>query len=483
MQRTWLYDQINQVLTAQGSALATNQQLIRKFKDALLAIPGATVSGSSDAVYAADGLDGVDRWDANGDLVFDLPVNGRSWFVIAFAGMGGAQLLIDLRYVTTVGTDPAFDPGLVSWAMSWSPSGAFTEDSDDARYNEVTAPDADATNPIVLWMTNDDVNDDKATVMHVVYTDDGSEFRSVWNRWLRAAMSAYYPQGDPAVFVSAGIVDDPPSGWAGPHTMLTATSSGASTNAMSMYMLADEAATCGSRLAEANTPYGALLGCEAVANASYPYPPRYGVDVFSAKYGLFPVSVRVARDGAGSATSGFAGVLSDTFYAGSDPDTSYGKIKTRYTLANGDKFLQWNMLAIPWGNNVLHIDGGGAVAITEVSGEIQCGCGTIGGTPPVVSNLIPADGDPILPNTPIQFDITDEDGFAFIMPLIILDPYRLPEVVHNNVDFEPLYLEGGSTRVAITNGYRYTLRRKGGWTTQPLLVIRAIDVHGAVYTE
>lgn len=102
------------------------------------------------------------------------------------------------------------------------------------------------------------------------------------------------------------------------------------------------------------------------------------------------------------------------------------------------------------------------------------------GSPPVVSNVSPPSGQPILPDTPLQFDITDADGFVLIIPMIMLDPYRLPEPVTDNLTaFTPLYV--ASTRVAITDGFRYTLRRKGGWTTQPELVIWAVDINGTIY--
>lgn len=100
---------------------------------------------------------------------------------------------------------------------------------------------------------------------------------------------------------------------------------------------------------------------------------------------------------------------------------------------------------------------------------------------PVVSNLEPPNGTPILPTTPIQFDITDPDGFLLIIPMISMNPFTLPEPTHNTENFEPLYENGGSTRVSIPSGFRYTLRRVGGWYATPKLIIWAVDITGAIW--
>jgi hypothetical protein len=97
----------------------------------------------------------------------------------------------------------------------------------------------------------------------------------------------------------------------------------------------------------------------------------------------------------------------------------------------------------------------------------------------VVSNVAPVPPLPVLPQDAIQFDITSPPGFALILPMISLNPFTVPEPVHNSVDFEPLY-EQGSTRTVITDGFRYTIRRKGGWYAQPNLIIYAVDVDGGV---
>jgi len=106
---------------------------------------------------------------------------------------------------------------------------------------------------------------------------------------------------------------------------------------------------------------------------------------------------------------------------------------------------------------------------------IDPGVGTI-----TVSNVAPVPLQPVLPQDAIQFDITTPVGFALILPTISLNPFTVPEIVHDGTDFVPLYIEG-STRVAIVDGYRYTIRRKRGWYAQPNLIIHAVDAAGGVW--
>lgn len=104
--------------------------------------------------------------------------------------------------------------------------------------------------------------------------------------------------------------------------------------------------------------------------------------------------------------------------------------------------------------------------------------GTVGAI--VVSNIEPVPLLPVLPQDAIQFDITSPPGFALILPMISLNPFTVPEPVHDFENFEPLYAQR-SSRTMIPNGFRYTIRRKGGWYAQPHLIIYAVDVTGTVW--
>jgi hypothetical protein len=127
-----------------------------------------------------------------------------------------------------------------------------------------------------------------------------------------------------------------------------------------------------------------------------------------------------------------------------------------------------------------------------LSGGLLPGAGILGlgGDPetadPTLDNITPTPGELIRPDTPIVFDITGPRPFVLIIPMIIIDPFRVPEPTHDNDNFEPLY-EDESTRVAIVHaisgddGYRYSLMRRGGWTTEPRLRVYAVDDRGNMF--
>jgi hypothetical protein len=104
-----------------------------------------------------------------------------------------------------------------------------------------------------------------------------------------------------------------------------------------------------------------------------------------------------------------------------------------------------------------------------------------------MTNLSPANGTPIGPATPLQFDIDHPDGWAIIIPMISLNDFAVPEptargIIDADFAFEPPYHDGGSTRVLVSgNKYRYTLRRKGGWTSTPRLMLWAVGANGEVW--
>jgi hypothetical protein len=104
-------------------------------------------------------------------------------------------------------------------------------------------------------------------------------------------------------------------------------------------------------------------------------------------------------------------------------------------------------------------------------------------TAPVIDNFDPAVGSEIARTDPIQFDVTDdsEEEFAFIS-IIVRYTDGVTENIYNGSGFSPRFLVG-SAKVAITGGYRFTIRRTGGWLNTPIIMtITAIDSSGNVGT-
>lgn len=97
---------------------------------------------------------------------------------------------------------------------------------------------------------------------------------------------------------------------------------------------------------------------------------------------------------------------------------------------------------------------------------------------PVVSNVSPADGATLKSDTAIQFDVTDDSGSlsaVFISARYVSSGEH--EVVHDGDQFATRFV-ALSTRTSISGGYRYTLRRSGGWPAAPNLLVKALDASG-----
>lgn len=97
--------------------------------------------------------------------------------------------------------------------------------------------------------------------------------------------------------------------------------------------------------------------------------------------------------------------------------------------------------------------------------------------PPVVSNVTPAAGVALARTDPIFFDVTD-DASAFRRIIVVADfADGSSEVVHDGDNFAARYA-ATSGREPITDGFRYRIRRTGGWPYGPSIRAFAIDVAG-----
>jgi len=97
---------------------------------------------------------------------------------------------------------------------------------------------------------------------------------------------------------------------------------------------------------------------------------------------------------------------------------------------------------------------------------------------PVVSNVTPASGTPVDENDPLGFDVTDDSNVFRQTLLHARYPSKSTwEVIHDGIAFAPVFA-AGSTRVSIAGGFRYSLRRAGGWPGDPTIYPVAIDRAG-----
>lgn len=123
--RTWVVtpNVVNQ--GALGTNPLTTKRVKRLVKDALKA-NGWPIGYSCDSVAAGTVGDGIDRIDADADIVGAAPGNPHSWWLhLPPSGSGLGQILVD--------NDSTADSGGASGSMYWSPAAGFTGGSTTAR--------------------------------------------------------------------------------------------------------------------------------------------------------------------------------------------------------------------------------------------------------------------------------------------------------------------------------------------------------------
>lgn len=98
-----------------------------------------------------------------------------------------------------------------------------------------------------------------------------------------------------------------------------------------------------------------------------------------------------------------------------------------------------------------------------------------GGAAPVIGNFSPSVGTPLARNDAVSFDVTDDTGLLRGEVFVTLgsDTY----VVYDGERFRGQFANL-SSRAAIVDGFRYTVRRNGGWTEAPVFEVHATDTSG-----
>jgi hypothetical protein len=96
-------------------------------------------------------------------------------------------------------------------------------------------------------------------------------------------------------------------------------------------------------------------------------------------------------------------------------------------------------------------------------------------TSPIVANISPADLSEIAPDQIVAVDVTDTGEIR--RTIITVRDGRETFVIFNGTSF--LYPFATSSRAPITDGWRYSLRRAGGWRSKnPQFSLVAIDTGG-----
>ncbi len=102
---------------------------------------------------------------------------------------------------------------------------------------------------------------------------------------------------------------------------------------------------------------------------------------------------------------------------------------------------------------------------------------TVDVTPPVVLFVTPLDGN-IAAGEAAVFDVTEESDAGIFVAFVwtILESTGDTEVIHDGTNFTARY--SFSIRETITGGFRYTVRRVGGWPSNPRIRVKALDQAG-----
>ena len=99
------------------------------------------------------------------------------------------------------------------------------------------------------------------------------------------------------------------------------------------------------------------------------------------------------------------------------------------------------------------------------------------GAHPTIGNYVPTPGTPIGANDGVTFDVTGANSLRRVIVSVTSADTGIAEVVHDGDSFSGRFVNG-SSRVGISGGYRYTIKRQGGWTGAPTFRVYATDVTG-----
>lgn len=97
---------------------------------------------------------------------------------------------------------------------------------------------------------------------------------------------------------------------------------------------------------------------------------------------------------------------------------------------------------------------------------------------PTITNRNPDPSIEVGPTDPISMDVVQgSEPFLDIWIACQMAGTTLYEVIYDGAAFAPLYAAQSSI-LSISGGYRFRLRRAGGWLGAPTILVKAIDTAG-----
>jgi hypothetical protein len=305
--KTWQFD-INQTITAQGSATATGKAIIFALKESLIGFAQNpwTVRGSSNSVAA--GLDSVDRWASTANIVNSS--SDHSWIVLRQTGIASNyEVCLDFNSVGN------------NMTVAVSASAGFTGGTISARPT--------ATDEAILVNTNAYMSGvDTTHQLHVMQSTDGACTRVIV--WRGSTNLCTFMLFDKAV--------NTVTGWTNPCLSIM------------QAITSDKAITYANLLAGSNS-YGrysgnftALWTCESNGSSIFPELTNIGTITNSIDnaWSFFPIGIASTTIN----NRGRHGSIADLWWkpiSVSDGDTFPND-------ANNRQFVAFGPLIFPWTN-------------------------------------------------------------------------------------------------------------------------------------
>ncbi len=319
--QSW-YFRGNFAIAATGTAINTNRTILKWIVDTLTSTSnwvdgnGAsatpanpmTVRYSCDSVTAGTVGDGVNRWAAISNLVWNTEGSAHSWIVLRFAD--GSQLLLACQAAAVTG---------INLAIYLSPSAGFTGGTTTAR---PTATDQIAVLPSTTWTF---LTTDASVKVHMLLSVDGNNIRFVLASGGQASI---------AWIIGKSTVFD--LSWTTPHVGV-ALSASLGSNAITTSTINNAAAFKGRAASAADfylatMSFGGGLACSLLTSAD----DQSGAWPF---LGQQLISTTAANRGA-------KGYLVDVWYGSTT--VASGSSYPNSPPADQHQFAQFGVLILPW---------------------------------------------------------------------------------------------------------------------------------------
>ena len=97
---------------------------------------------------------------------------------------------------------------------------------------------------------------------------------------------------------------------------------------------------------------------------------------------------------------------------------------------------------------------------------------------PVITVVSPVAGATLSKFTSVVLTVADTSRLRRIFTYAFYAGMDVWEVVHDGVVFSPKYRGSVNDRTVLSDGFRYTLLRDGGWPGSPSIKLYAVNVQG-----